>query len=276
MRCVRSAPERLAIAFPMKLPNPVTTYLQAVQARRSLNIRGLPLIPKSVWSSAPFYRTGFNQFILWLDALHLDGVKRIVDVGACHGDFSQAAEAMFPDAQFLLVEPSTHLHEELRRRCAERRGRWQLATCALSAASGIASLHIDPNQEGIGSLATFSDEYLRANPAASPTEQLECPVRTLDELCAEQEIASIDVLKIDVEGFEFEVLEGARSMLRNTRAVVIELSLVRRPDSADALERMLSFLRLANFHVVDILPAYHDPTHSWLPIEFNVLARQIR
>jgi len=260
----------------MSLPNPLATYLQAVLARRSLNFRGLPLVPKSIWPSAPFYRTGFNQFVLWINTLDLDGVRRIVDVGACHGDFSQAADAMFPEAEFLLVEPSTHLHEELRRRCAERAGRWQLATCALSALPGTASLHIDPNQKGIGSLAPFSDEYLRANPAARPTEQLECQVRTLDELCAEQGVGSIDLLKIDVEGFEFEVLEGAREMLRKTRAVVVELSLVRRPDGADALERMLKLLRLANFHVVDILPAYHDPSHGWLPIDFNVLARQIR
>lgn len=258
----------------MHLPNPVTTYFAAVAARKSLNLRGLPLIPKSLWRSAPSYRTGFNQFILWINALQLDHVHWIVDVGACHGDFSQAATAMFPDADVLLVEPSIHLHEELARRCAERKARWHLAKCALAQMRGSALLHVDPHRQDIASLAGFSEDYLRANPSAKDTERLECEVRTLDDLCEEYRIPAIDLLKVDVEGFEFDVLQGGQKMLSTARAVVIELSLIRQSDSADALERMLRLLRDAGLHIVDVLPSYYDPERVWLPVEFNVLARR--
>jgi FkbM family methyltransferase len=258
----------------MHLPNPVTTYFAAVAARKSLNLRGLPLIPKSLWISAPSYRTGFNQFILWIHALQLDHVQWVVDVGACHGDFSQAATAMFPDAQVLLIEPSIHLHEELARRCAERRARWHLTKCALGRTAGSALLYVDPQRQDIGSLAGFSNDYMRANPSAGPSEQMQCEVRTLDQLCEEFAIPVIDLLKVDVEGFEFEALAGAAGMLANTRAIVVELSLIRQPGAEDALERMLRLLRLSGFYIVDVLPSLYDPRATWRAVEFNILARK--
>ena len=38
-------------------------------------------------------------------------------------------------------------------------------------------------------------------------------VTTLDEFINENKIGTIDILKIDVEGFEFEVIKGAYSAL---------------------------------------------------------------
>ena len=259
----------------MKLPNPVTTFFGAALARKALNLRGLPLIPKALWASAPSYRTGFNQFVMWIDRLQLTGVHQVVDVGACHGDFSQAATSMFPNAQVLLVEPSVLMQTELARRSAEHNGRWRLAKCALGRKRGAGSLYIDPKHADIASLVGFSDEYLRANSAANPQECLECEVRTLDDLCEEHAITVIDLLKIDVEGFEFEVLEGGVNILSNTRAIVVELSLIRQSGSEDALERMLKYLRLAGFHFVDLIASYFDPDKDWRPVEFNLLARRI-
>jgi FkbM family methyltransferase len=42
-------------------------------------------------------------------------------------------------------------------------------------------------------------------------------VRTIDDFCAEQAIAEIDLLKIDTEGYDLQVLEGARSLLTRGR-----------------------------------------------------------
>ena len=197
-----------------------------------------------------------------------------MDVGANHGDFSQAASALFPEARVLLVEPLPTLLAELQRRCADRGGRWQLATCALSRECGTATLHVDPAHDSIGSLAGFSEEYLRANPASQASRTFACQVRTLDDLCLEQGISKIDLLKIDVEGFEFEVLAGGGKMLQSTEALIVEVSLVRRPGDADSLERMLRLLRSAGFQLIELLPSYFADDRPWLPLEFNLLARR--
>jgi len=245
-----------------------------VAALRGPNLHGLPLIPKSLWRRAPANRAAYNQFVLWIRRLGLPSAGWIVDVGANHGDFAQAASACHPEAQVLLVEPLPALHPDLERRCRERAHRWRLAPCALGSKPGKAMLHVDPQHDAISSLADFSQEYLSANPSAKPTQTIACQVRTLDDLCTEHGIQAIDLLKIDVEGFEFETLEGAAKALCATRSLVIELSLVRRRDDTEPLTRLLTLLNQSGLRLVELYPSFWTSQAPWLPVEFNVLARR--
>ena len=49
--------------------------------------------------------------------------------------------------------------------------------------------------------------------AISEKGDVEVPVTTVDSYCAKNQIARIDLLKIDAEGYDFNVLLGARSLL---------------------------------------------------------------
>jgi predicted DCC family thiol-disulfide oxidoreductase YuxK len=129
--------------------------------------------------------------------------------------------------------------------------------------------------DAIGSLAGFSEEYAAVNAGAKPSHQIECRVRTLDEVAAQHGIAAIDLLKIDVEGYEFEVLAGAGEALAKTKAVVVEVSLVRNPSRhSSALLKMLNLLTDAGFDIVRVIPSLFDRRESWKPVEFNILARR--
>jgi FkbM family methyltransferase len=261
-------------SFGMSLFSKLVAYARAAAVQHGPNLRGLPLIPKSLCPDPPGNREAFNQFVLWIHTLQLSRVNRVVDVGANHGDFSLAASALYPKAQVLLVEPMPTLQPELERRCARRSGRWRLESCALGSQPGSATLHVDPNLDAIGSLVGFSEEYLKASPLAKEGQTLACTVRTLDDLCVDRGIDTIDLLKIDVEGFEFETLRGGARMLRATTALIIELSLVRRADGLRALEEMLEVLSSAGLHLVECYPSLYSMETPWLPVEFNLLARR--
>jgi FkbM family methyltransferase len=258
----------------MSLFSKLSAYVYAAAALRGPNLRGLPFIPKSLCPDSPANREAFNQFVFWIRALQLSCVNRVVDVGANHGDFALAASALFPMAQVLMVEPLPTLQPELERRCSRRNGRWRLESCALGSKPGSATLYVDPNADAIGSLVGFSDEYLKVNPLAKVGQTLVCTVRTLDDLCVESGIETIDLLKIDVEGFEFETLRGGARMLRATNALVIELSLVRRADGLRALSEMLDVLSGAGLRLVECYPSLYSVKNPWLPVEFNLLARR--
>ena len=205
--------------------------------------------------------------------LQLEQAKWIVDAGANHGDFSYAANAHFPSAHCLLVEPLPQLHEELGKRCANSGGRWFLEKSALGATNCVMPLYVSSGDD-IGSLAGFSEEYSTAAGAKS-SSQLECQVRTLDEVVIQYGIAEIDALKIDVEGFEFELLKGAAKSLAKTRSVIIEVSLVRNPSRhSNALLNMLTVLTDAGFDIVRVVPSLFDSGATWKPVEFNILARR--
>jgi FkbM family methyltransferase len=59
-------------------------------------------------------------------------------------------------------------------------------------------------------------------PCSWETEDLEFDAISIDDYVADKGIDSIALLKIDVEGMEYEVLEGAQRALRMTRQLVME------------------------------------------------------
>jgi FkbM family methyltransferase len=252
----------------------ISLYLRASSVLGNPNIRGLPLLPKRFFSLPLHSRAAYNEFVIWIDHLHLGSASWVLDVGANHGDFAEAATAFFPGVKVLLVEPLPTLHRELERRCDRQEGRWFLKTCALGAEDGVLPLHVAADEDTIGSLAGFSPEYQQINPHTR-IEQIPCQVRPLDAIVAEQGISVIDLLKIDVEGFEFEVLKGATNMLDFTRAIIVEVSLIRGfAHMEDPLAAMLDLLDRRGFQAVEVIPSLFERSRSSKAVEFNILARK--
>ena len=252
----------------------IALYLQAAAALRSPHWLGLPLFPKSLCPGSPANRGAYNTFIIWIKGLGLSSAKMIVDVGANHGDFSKAASTCFPEAEVLLVEPVPKMQRCLEQIIRIRRNKWRLLPCALGAEHGSLPLFVDEGRDDIASLVGFSEEYLKVNPRAQPAGKMICEVKTLDAVAAELAMDHIDLLKIDVEGFEFEVLKGAGQILKKTDAVIIEVSLVRNTGTSGLLVEMLGCLARHGFQIVNVIPSLFDTDEPWRPREFNVLARR--
>ncbi|MFZ1073958.1 MAG: FkbM family methyltransferase [Verrucomicrobiia bacterium] len=251
-----------------------TLYLQAAAALRSPHWRGLPLIPKSLCPGVPYSRHACNSFIIWIKQLDLPSAKLIVDVGANHGDFANAASIWFPDAKVVVAEPLPKMQRYLEQIIRARRNKWHLLPCAIGAERGTLPLFVDEGRDDIASLVGFSEEYRRANTQARLAGEMLCEVKTLDETASEMGIDHIDLLKIDVEGFEFEVLKGAGQILQKTDAVIIEVSLVRNAGTSSPLVEMLDRLVRHGFQIVNVIPSLLDTNEPWKPCEFNILARR--
>jgi FkbM family methyltransferase len=249
-------------------------YFRASAALRNLNFKGFPFLPKRLFTVPLHNRGAYNEFVVWINHLHLPSVRWAVDLGANHGDFAEATAACFPESNILLVEPLPRLHDELQHRCARHGGKWLLEKCAIGAEETLLPLHVAAGDDAVGSLVGFSPQYQRLNPQPKTT-QISCKVRTLDAIAEERQISCIDLLKIDVEGFEFEVVKGAVRALELTRALIVEVSLVRRPtDVSNPLVAMLDLLTTNGFHILNVVPSVFDSSCPWKPVEFNILARK--
>lgn len=89
---------------------------------------------------------------------------------------------------------------------------------AVSTVDGALKLYLS-NDRNAG---THSTVYIESNVS---TEFIEIPSVRLDSFTAQQQLQTVDLIKIDVEGAEVDVIEGARSVLQHHRPVVImELS----------------------------------------------------
>jgi FkbM family methyltransferase len=258
----------------------VSLYLRAARETKSINWHGLPLIPKRLSAALPHNRAAYNEFILWVrQSIQLREAEIVFDVGANHGDFAQAASFCFPRARVFLFEPLPVLRPVLELQTARNAGRWSFHPMALGASEGHLPLYVDPANDTIGSLAGFSESYnkMHSQPAdRSSTAIIDVPIESLDNFCHRERIRHIDLIKIDVEGFEFAVLDGAAEMLSKTTAAIIEISLIRtargRPEP---LLEMVSRLTQYGFYIVGLFPSFApDASERGRPQEYNILARR--
>jgi FkbM family methyltransferase len=138
----------------------------------------------------------------------------LFDVGANDGEYLQAAlERIDRDVRAYSFEPQSSSFDILRARF-ERDPRVSLFHTAVGSETGSAELFL----EGGGSVSSLHRSENSA-PGRSETVQ----VTTIDRLCAENAIQTIDLLKIDTEGHEIDVLAGAAETLRADRIFAVQV-----------------------------------------------------
>jgi FkbM family methyltransferase len=141
----------------------------------------------------------------------------VVDVGANIGQFSAAILLFAPRASILAVEPDPDVHARLSAHLASAYG-VRTVCAAAGADAGTAPLH----RAALPVMSTLRTDGLRGYDLVGTVD---VDVVTLDELT--RDVPAVDLLKVDVEGFELEALQGARALLRRTRFLLVELGLGR-------------------------------------------------
>lgn len=143
----------------------------------------------------------------------------VLDVGGNVGEFAELARQAWPDARVTSFEPVPPCARENRRRAA---GRWWVEECALSADAGRATIRVCLNQPSASTMQEPGTTRLERFGIRDEFEELEVPVRTLDEFA---DVAGGRCLvKIDVEGHELAVLDGGEELLRHVECVVVEVN----------------------------------------------------
>ena len=135
-----------------------------------------------------------------------------IDVGCNKGVILDLLIRHRPDGRFFAFEPNPRLADVLRRKY-RRNPRVTVFELAAYSEPGETTFYVDRDSAGLSGLRD------RSTPEA-PRNTVPLRVRTdrLDDVIPD---VSPDFVKIDVEGAEFQVLEGARAMLARSRPIVV-------------------------------------------------------
>lgn len=178
-----------------------------------------------------FHRTHFDDpGLLAVVAPLLRRGATVVDVGANYGQFTLFVAGRIGDTgRVHAFEPAPMAWDRLQENLAcniALKGRISCHNLALSDQPGRSDFYHYPMNPAWNSLYPH-DKWLslehraRNAPTIAPQIVFTINVNTLDCFCAEAEVTDIDLLKIDVEGFELAVLHGARKILEQRRVRVV-------------------------------------------------------
>jgi FkbM family methyltransferase len=187
-------------------------------------------------------RLGVPEIPPALERLQRNGYApaHIFDVGAHAGEFSRAARAVWPSARITCFEVLPHRVTETRAWC-KADGNAELFAVLL----GPERRDAVPFHE-LESASSVLEEHIPKGIPVRPH-----PMRAIDDLAADG-IGPPDFLKLDVQGFELEILKGAAQSLPRISAILAETNLIDIHRGAALLDDLVLFLRDRGFVAYDI------------------------
>jgi len=187
-----------------------------------------------------------------------NGIELLLDVGANTGQFARTIRALGYRGRIVSFEPLLSAHELLSRSSAAD-PQWTVAPrCAVGDREGEIELHVAGNSVSSSVLG-----MLRSHADAAPESQYVGSERvrlaTLDQLAASYMAPGTPTfLKIDTQGYEDKVLDGASAVLATARGLQLELSLLPLYEGQQLFDALLARLRSLGFELWAISPGFSD------------------
>jgi FkbM family methyltransferase len=177
----------------------------------------------------------------------------IFDIGAADGGVAKVYRELFPQAYIHCFEPFPQAFDGLKVQLGDAPRTFCVGQ-AVSSSVGTAGLNANASSATNSLLPTDarSAEYW-GDGILNTTTQVQVPTTTVDHYCSEANVARIDILKIDVQGGEWEVLQGAKGMLQGQRVGLIYTELIVCPTyvGQHPLHEYLAFFDAAGYRLVD-------------------------
>jgi FkbM family methyltransferase len=167
--------------------------------------------------------------------------EQIVDVGASNGQWTRECMAVFPESKYLLVDPLPENVGPLES-LARERGNVRYWQGGLAGREGTLELIVHGDQSSF-----LASEY------SGKAERRGVPVRTLDSFRGTELMpAGPSLIKVDVQGYELEVMRGATGCMETAEFVMLEVSYRRVYAGCPLAHEVVAFMGGHGYRVYDI------------------------
>jgi len=185
-------------------------------------------------------------------------VNLIFDVGANTGQFGVSLRELGYKHRIVSFEPLTAAWEELKI-TSRNDPLWDVASrAAIGNKTDEIDINISKNSQS-SSVLNMLETHSTAAPESKFIGVERVPLRTLDHLALEYlDSNTTSFLKIDTQGYEDRVLEGARKILEKISGLQLELSLVPLYQDQSLYDDLIEKLKNIGFNLWSIQPVFVD------------------
>lgn len=207
-----------------------------------------------------------HLFEQWLALLRQSGpIATVFDVGANRGQTMKVFRPQMPEASFYAFEPFSLPFVELQR-LAEKDGRIKPFQLALGDENCTATLHQNFVEDTNSLLKNSTGSERFAPPEwMTPIGSTNVQVARLDEVFRGESLERIDILKIDAQGYERRILDGAGSLLnpKTIRGVMLEILFVPYYEGQAWGGELIELMRAKGYRLYGLSCVYYNTDYGW-------------
>lgn len=205
------------------------------------------------------YRPSSSFSTQILSALDLSQINIIFDIGANEGQFSDDIYQQGYSGKVISFEPLSAARNNLIK-LASQVPMWTVhEQCAIGDYDGEAKINVSKNLVS-SSLLPMLDSHVNAATDSSYFDSEVVPIYTLDKIADLYLNADSKLfLKIDTQGYELQILNGASKCLKRASGVLCELSLVKLYEGQHLWRDIIDRLEAEGFMLWALREGFTDP-----------------
>lgn len=195
-------------------------------------------------------------------SLNYYNIDLVLDIGANCGQFAEDIRSGGYVGKIISFEPLSSAYSALVK-ASVADNEWEVyERCAIGAKGGVAVINIAANSAS-SSILNMMDSHIDAAPHSAYIGTETVPVLTLDSIFRDfADVYKSIFVKIDVQGFEWEVLDGAIATIPHLRGLLIEMSIIPLYQNQHLWEEIVQRLKVSGFHLWALQPGFTDPKNG--------------
>ena len=207
------------------------------------------------------YNSSFSSVVRMRKLIKHHNIDLIIDVGANTGQYATSLREFDYSDRIISFEPLSSAYKKLVQN-SKKDPLWEISPrTAIGDHDGEITINISNNSVS-SSVLEMLDSHAKAAPNSvyinSETVKLSRLDSILKEYISKYQSKSI-FLKIDVQGFERQVIEGASDIFPLIKGLQLELSLVPLYKDQVLFEEMLEILKGKGYQLFSLIPGFADP-----------------
>jgi FkbM family methyltransferase len=182
-----------------------------------------------------------------------NNLKTVIDVGANVGQFAIATKQFYPNAVVHSFEPVPESFEKLQKNTAKHNDIYTY-NCALGAEQS--EIVFYKNEHSHASSALKVSDFQKENiPETIHFTEIKVKCIELGKLDFKKPLEKPILLKLDVQGYEKNVLDGSSNLLKKIDYLLLEVSFIQMYDNEPLFDEIHSYLVQKNFQLVSPIGA---------------------
>jgi FkbM family methyltransferase len=212
------------------------------------------------------YKTSDPSNIIF-DHLRMNKIDAVLDIGANTGQYSLGLRKAGYKGRIVSFEPLAMAYTDLKAKAAHDKN-WQAYNYAIGDIITTSSINVSGHSPS-SSILAMTSLHIDALPGSEYINTEKIEIKTLDSVFDTLDLSATKVfLKVDTQGYEKKVLEGAEKSLARIKGIQLELSAFALYEGEDIYYSICRYIEERDFRLVRIIPGFvHKTTHDMLQFD---------